>query len=199
MTMYKGNSATASINMGGTEIGQIYKGNELIWSKTEAVRLPLYSYDGLYIMGECSTIGMCANDIHSTGILEINGSLGEENSQIITQNINLKLTLLYWFTQSYGSVRVFVYCPINDVSQGNRINYIFYVLENSKIGDKMLYRMNSSSNRRSDSDLLLTIYPDPIDENSMTVYRPYATTSMRSYTYNRTSQDDCVWTYSGLV
>lgn len=141
MTMYKGSNQLSSLNVGGTEIGQVYKGNELIWQKADDTEITLYEYratsNNRYAVFFFENININAyifskryswasGTTANATITDIIGNLGTINSQVCFEGSNIYFD--YCKTLIINNKTVFLYTT-NAVTSGR--THFELVLENS--------------------------------------------------------------------
>lgn len=148
MTIYKGSDETTSLNIGETEIGQVYKGSELVWQKANNTEITLYQYGGnryLYVMDNMINNALFSYTTNGWGngpsyntISSITGNIGQENSEITVAG-----TVWKYYKDIYTPIDnklLYIYTAPNKLHPDdyNYIGKYLYVLPNAVIGTTCL-------------------------------------------------------------
>jgi hypothetical protein len=180
MTIYFGNKKIGKLNFGGISIGEVYKGNQLVYQSGPSLKLygitttvSGYTFPS-YLVGSYSTSGLIAFTAGGKTITRIYGNLGQSGSVVYCDDgMGNTLSQIYYRTSTINGLKIYEYGE-----GGSNFNLNpFWVLEGSKVGSTFIMAMSNCHN--------------PSSVTSTTVVGG-------GYTYTRDSSRDATWSLSGI-
>lgn len=180
MTIYFGNKKIGKLNFGGISIGEVYKGNQLVYQSGPSLKLygltttvSGYTYPS-YLVGSYSTSGLIAFAGGAKVITRIYGNLGQTGSVVYyTDSMGNEASHIYYKTSTINGLKIYEYGEV-----GSNFNFSsLWVLEGSKVGSTFILAMSNCHN--------------PTSVTSSTVVGG-------GYTYTRDATKDATWSLSGI-
>ena len=183
MTIYFGNKKIGKLNFGGISIGEVYKGNQLVYQSGPSLKLygitttiGGYPYDS-YLVGSYSTSGfIAASPSIPCEITNIYGTLGQSGSVVYYNSplLGQEDSYRYYKTSTINGLKIYEYGEV-----GNNFNfYSLWVLEGSKVGSYLLLSGSNCYNPNS-------VTNSTVDGGG-------------AYQYTRDSSRDATWSLSGI-
>lgn len=201
MSINFGSNKISKIYVGGTSIGKVYHGSELVYQKSAGLKLYCY-YDNnvsayqnvymkFYVIGGQTTSNPWMEFFASSNYSEpgtaiitaITGTLGASGSKIKIDNEAQEYT--YVSSTTVNNIKIYLY-SCTDSSSWLTLYTNIYVMQNSTINSVAL-------KEEWKSDYIT--YPDSIDNSQ---FKLWPSSGNNAYGY-RYSTGDKTWTINGLV
>lgn len=141
MSLTANNKTIGEVYFSSTKIGEIYKGNTLIYESVQdtSTPIPMYAYKNgyanAYIIGSQNTNGLLVYEgsCIRTKIKTITGTLGTSGSKITVKDLGSQITFTYSQTFNFNGINLCLY-----IYNYNTIYYPVFVRSDSSINSQVL-------------------------------------------------------------